>query len=532
MVYPAQRGAIYDRDGDSLAVTVDLQLLFADPSEVTNRARAASKLSTVLGVSRRSMEKALRPSFAGSRYEELAHQVEDAVAKKIEAMSLPGIHLRLEPKRIYPGGRLASHVLGFVNAYGDALGGIELQYDDILKGKPGKMTLEQDPSGRALPQAGFAYEAPTAGRSLFLTIDKEIQYFTEQTLAAAMTQYKAKAATAIVLKARTGEILAMANAPDFDPNRFSDFSDDERRNRAVTDIFEPGSVFKTITATAALQEGVATPRTTYQVPDQIAVSDRIIHDSHSHPEETMTFTDVIAQSSNVGTIKIGMSLGKDKIDEWTRRFGFGSKTGLDFPGEASGIVIDPDKWYGSTISQIPLGQGVAVTPIQLAAAYGAVANLGMWVEPKLVHSTLDPTGALVPAPAPARRRIATRPTSRNVLAMLEEVVKNGTGLEAQVPGYRIAGKTGTAQKPSPSGGYGSTYIASFVGIAPADRPEIVVLVSFDEPTPIWGGSTAGPTFQKIVAFTLRHLGIAPNGNAERALEEFRSNPAEEPVVHD
>ena len=531
IVLPAQRGSIYDRDGDSLAVTVDLQAVIADPTQVTDVPKEAAKLARVLDMRPRKVARALEGAAEGSHYSPVAHEVDDDAAAKVDDLELDGITLVAEPKRIYPGGRLASHILGFVNDYGDALEGIESEFDGILKGKPGKIIQEQDPYQRALPQVGYTEVPAVPGRSLFLTIDKEIQYFTEQTLAAAAKEYRAESGTAIVIRVSTGEILAMANVPDFDPNNFSDFDADERRNRAVTDNFEPGSVFKVVTAAAALEENIATPDTVYSVPDSLQVSDRVIHDSHSHPEENMTFTDVIADSSNVGTVQIGIALGKELLDSWVRRFGFGKETGLDFPGEAHGIVLDPDKWYGSTISQIPMGQGIAVTSIQLVSAYAAVGNGGMWVEPKLVHATLDSEGTPVQAAPPARRRVLSRTTAREVLDILSEVVERGTGIEAAVPGYAVAGKTGTAQKPLSTGGYGNSYIASFAGIAPADHPNIAVLVSFDDPSPIWGGSTAAPTFQKIVEFTLRHLGVPPTANPEKDLEDLRTLP-EEPLVHD
>lgn len=528
---PAVRGSIFDRDGDSLAVTVDLHAVVVDPTQVTDVPGAAAKLARVLGMKKRKVAGILEGSSEGSRYAPVAHHLDDATADKVRALELDGITLQLEPKRIYPGGRLASHILGFVNDYGEALAGIEYGYDNILKGKPGQIIQEQDPHERALPQVGYTEIPAVPGRSVFLTIDKEIQYFTEQTLAAAAKQYHAESGTAIVMRVRTGEVLAMANVPDFDPNNFSDFPDDDWGNSAVTDQFEPGSVFKMITAAAALEENIATPETVYSVPDAIQVSDRVIHDSHTHATENMTFTDIITQSSNVGTIKIGLELGKDLLDKWVRRFGFGKETGLDFPGEANGEVLDLDSWYGSTISQIPIGQGIAVTPIQLVTAYATLGNGGMWVEPKLVHATLDADGAVVPAADPTRRRVLSRDVAGQVLDILTEVVEHGTGLEAAVPGYLIAGKTGTAQKALETGGYGNSYIASFAGVAPSDHPNIAVLVSLDNPSPIWGGSTAAPTFQKIVAFTLRQLGVAPSNNAERDLQEMQEGP-EEPVVHD
>jgi cell division protein FtsI (penicillin-binding protein 3) len=395
------------------------------------------------------------------------------------------------------------------------------------------MLLEQDPSGRhSLPQAEFEYERALPGRSLYLTIDKDLQYFTEHALRGAVDEYNARAGSAIVLDPQTGHILALANVPDFDPNSFYRFEDDERRNRAITDMYEPGSAFKIVTASGVLEENLAGPGTTFLVPDALQVSDRVINDSHTHPPEDMTVADVIAQSSNVGTVKLGLELGPELLDKWVRRFGFGNQTGLDFPGEAAGLVLDLEDWSGSTIGTVPLGQGVAVTPLQMAAAYSAIANNGVGVEPKIVHSVTTAEGEVAPSPRASTTRIVSRRTAEQVREMLVGVVEEGTGIEAQIPGYSVAGKTGTAQKPLPTGGYGDSHVASFAGMAPADDPQIVVLVVLDEPSPIWGGSTAAPTFKRITEFALRHLGVPPTGNARKAARELEEAQTQDPVLRD
>jgi cell division protein FtsI (penicillin-binding protein 3) len=394
------------------------------------------------------------------------------------------------------------------------------------------MTLEQDPTGRPLPQAEFSYQAPRPGRSLFLTIDKELQFFTELTLANAVEDYHAESGTAIIMQPNTGEILALANVPTFDPNDYSEASQDSQRNRALTDMYEPGSAFKIVPMSAALEEGVVTPHETFSVPDAFQYYDRVFNDSHTHATEQMTVAKILEQSSNVGMIKVGLELGAEKLDRWIHRFGFGSKTGLDFPGETAGIAWPRRLWSGTTIATLPIGQGIAVTPMQMATAFATIANSGRWVEPKLMHSTMDGTGRIHPSPTARTRDLVSERTAKQMIRMLERAVSKGTGISAQIPGYRVAGKTGTAQKPLPGGGYGRSYVASFGGFAPANDPQIVVLVVLDEPNPIWGGSTAAPTFATIAEYALRHLGIPPQGNAEKAAEVIEEEQANNLEVHD
>lgn len=521
--FPARRGAIFDRNGAPLAISVDLPTIYTDPFMVDDPAQEAEQLAPILGQDVEELTHKLQGALPGSRFEYIERQVDPKVARQVKELKLPGIYFRTEPKRLYPGNRLAAQVLGFTNVDGKGIAGVELQYDDILRGLPGQMTLEQDPSGRALPQAESTQTSAKPGHSLFLTIDKQLQYFTQLTLANAVTQYHALNGTAIVMRPDTGEILAMANAPDYDANEPGEAPEANLRNLAVTDMYEPGSVFKLVTASGALESNIVTPRTVFEVPPTLAVADRVIHDAESHGTESLSVKDIIVHSSNIGTVKIGMQLGKDRLDEYMRKFGFGSKTGLDFPGESSGIVIDKSKWSGSSIGTIPIGQGVAVTPLQLTAAFATIANDGVWTEPKLLHSTLDDEGKAHASSAPSTHRVVSKHTASQMKDIFESVVKEGTGVEAAVPGYRVAGKTGTAQKVLPSGGYGGGYIGSFVGFAPASRPEIVVMVKLDRPTPIWGGMSAAPTFRKIAEFALRELGVPPTGNAQKAAEEIETS---------
>lgn len=521
--FPARRGSVLDRDGRPLAISVDLQTVFVDPTLIDKPRAIAEKLSGVLGVDPQALEKVLRGSSPGSRFEYVARQVQPAVASEIKALDLPGVFMRAEAKRMYPNGSLASHVIGFVNIDGEPQEGIEVQYDDILEGRPGRMTLEEDPAGRPLPQAEFSYEPPRAGHSLLLTIDKDIQHFTEAALADAVKRYHASGGTAIVMRPATGEILALANLPQFDPSAPGESPASARRNRALTDVYEPGSVYKIVTVAAALEERVVKPSTTFVVPSQMQVADRVIHDSHSHPTETMEVRDIIRVSSNVGTVMIGQALGGERLDAYVRKFGFGSLTGLDFPGESPGIVLPLESWSGSSIANIPIGQGVAVTPVQMLSAFATMANGGEWVEPKLLHGTLDPDGNVRSSP-PSTRRVVSRRVARHMTKMLTSVVAEGTGIEAQIPGYRVAGKTGTAQKPLPGGGgYGDEHIASFGGYAPAGRPQVAALVVLDEPDPIWGGWTAAPTFKVIVGHALRELGVPPT-DVQEAVEQPEATP--------
>jgi cell division protein FtsI (penicillin-binding protein 3) len=525
------RGTIFDRQGRSLAVSVDLQTIYADPALVEDPEAEAERLAPWLEQKESELRAALEGSPENSRFEFVAHKVGPRVVRAVKRLRLPGIYMRPEPKRFYPNGRLASQLLGFVGTDGHGLAGIEAQYDDVLAGSPGQMTLEQDPAGRPLPQAEFNYQQPDPGRSLYLTIDKDIQYQTQAMLAEAAAQYHAEAASAVVMNPRSGEILAMANVPDFDPRAFEDSPEETYKNRAVTDVYEPGSSYKIVAAAAALEENVVTPTTNFVVPDELPYADRVFHDSHYHETEAMSVADIVVESSNVGTIKIGLELGGKRLDRYVRKFGFGSPSGLDFPGESAGIVRDRSEWSGSTLATIPIGQGIAVTTMQMAGAFSSLANHGLWTEPKLVAATAGEDGEVVRSPPPARRRVVSARTAGQMTAILTDVVQRGTGVLAQVPGYRVAGKTGTAQKPLATGGYGNSYVASFAGYAPARNPAVIVIVVLDDPNPIWGGATAAPTFRAIADYALRRLGVPPSTNARRAIQQLEAID-EGILVHD
>ncbi|HEX2294220.1 MAG TPA: penicillin-binding protein 2, partial [Actinomycetota bacterium] len=512
-----------------------LKTIYTDPEMVRDPVAAAEKLAPVLDEPYEVLLQKLSGPMPGDdapRFEYLMRQAPPEISKKVAGLAIDGVFMQDEAKRYYPGERLASHVLGFAGTDGDGLEGIEAQYDDVLQGKAGRMTVEQDLEGHVLPGGMKDMERAEPGRALFLTIDKELQYFTQLTLADAVGKYHAEAGTAIVMKPDTGEVLALANYPDFDPNRPGDSEPETLQNRALNYVYEPGSAFKIVTAAAALEEKVVTPRSQFVVPDAFYYAGEEFNDSHPHPTVQMTTSEIIEQSSNVGTIQIGLKLGEQRLDEYVRRFGFGEPTGLDFPGESAGIVIDREEWTAPTIATIPIGQGIAVTPLQMASAYATLANDGVWVEPKLLASTMDGDGKMRPSPRPATRRVVSKKTARTMAKILTGVTRDGTGIEAQVPGYAVAGKTGTAQKPLPTGGYGNSYVGSFAGFVPAQRPEIVVLVVLDEPSPIWGGSTAAPTFKIIAEFALRHLGVSPTGDAEKAAEAIEADQAGEEITYD
>ena len=397
-------------------------------------------------------------------------------------------------------------MLGFAGQDNQGLAGLELQLDDVLRGRPGRETVIRDPFGRVVDV--LSETAERQGRDVFLTLDHRIQAKAEDVLRRTVRQWGAKSATAVVLDPSSGEIYAMATAPTFDANRFGEASHDAQRNRTASDTYEPGSTFKLIPVAGALSEGLVTPHSAFTLATSIHVADRVIHEHEPRPTVRMTVADIVAQSSNVGAITLAQQLGSERLATWVDRFGFGSKTGLDFPGETSGIVPPLERWSGSTIGTLPIGHGIAVTPVQMAAAYAAVANDGVWLQPHLVEHVGGRGAARV-----ERRRLLTPAVASQLATMLTGVVaEGGTGLAAAVPGYHVAGKTGTAAKPLADGsGYStSRYVASFVGFVPATRPRLVVLVTVDEPSTIWGGVVAAPAFQELARFALQYLEVPPD----------------------
>ena len=502
---PATRGTIFDRMGFPIAVGEQATTVYADPMQIRNPRRVAVVAGHDLGLDPAGLLPALADRSRGFVY--LERQADPIRAAVLERRKLPGLGFLPDQRRNYPQGPVAAQVLGYVGVDGIGLAGLELEFNRELAGRAGHETIEKDPSGRAI--AILADRPAVQGRSITLTLDHTIQANAEEVLRETVRAWSAKDASAVVLDPRTGDVLAMATEPGFDANRFPDAATALQRNRSVTDAYEPGSTFKLVTVAAALSEHVVSPATEFTLPYSIQVADRVIHDAEPRGTVRYSVSQILAHSSNVGAITLAELLGPERLARWITRFGFGRKTGIDFPGESQGIVLPLRKWSGSTIGNVPIGQGIAVTPVQLAAAYAAIANHGVWARPHLA----DRLGGR--ATAEPGRRLVSRTVADEPMVMLEDVVAEGTGTYAAIPGYDVAGKTGTAQKPDSTGGYAtSRYVASFVGIVPASRPRLVILVTVDEPRgAIFGGVVAAPAFQKIASFDLRYLDIPPDGSS-------------------
>lgn len=506
---PAARGRILDRSGVPLAITLDARDLYANPELVTDPEAEAEQIARILGVKPKDVRSALE---ADGTFAYVARQVDLDVAQRVEDLYLAGIGSLSAPKRYYPAGALASQVLGFVGIDGTGLAGLEEQFETELAGTPGERKVEVAPDGQPIAQGIDAETEPVDGVSLRTTIDRDIQFQTQQALAQAVRDNGAKAGLVIVMDPRTGDILAMASFPSFDPNRFADTDPDRWRNRAVTDAFEPGSVNKIITAAAALESGTVSLTQRFQVPDSMQVDEYTIHDSHPHPVQTMMLSDIIAESSNIGIAKVAGVMGKTTLASYMNRFGFGRTTGLGFPAESDGIVPALENWSDSSLATIAYGQGISVTPLQMASVYATIANGGIWVQPRLVSGTVDDAGTFTPAaPSPSHRVIEAQ-TAATLTEMLAYVVEGGTGTTAQIPWYQVAGKTGTALIASPNGGYyPDRYVASFIGFLPAGRPQVIVAAILDEPATLYGGIAAAPLFQQVARYAIQKLGIPTAG---------------------
>jgi cell division protein FtsI (penicillin-binding protein 3) len=500
---PAGRGTLFDRSGLELALGEQATTVYANPMQISNPRRAALAVERTLGVNADQIFPALANRARGFVY--VARQADPAQAAALQRLKLPGFGFYPEERRDYPQRSVAAQVLGYVGTDGNGLSGLELQFDRELAGRPGKETITKDPAGQVIDVQDQRPEVP--GRDLYLTLDHSIQANAEEVLRETVHKWAAKSASAIVLDPRTGAILAMAIQPGFNANSFSSTPSDLQRNRTVTDTYEPGSTFKLVTVAGALSERIVSPTTRFRLPYSLQVADRVIHDAEKRGPVNYSVSQILAHSSNIGAITLAEMLGRTRLSSWITKFGFGRTTGIDFPGESPGIVLPPDKWSGSTIGNVPIGQGIAVTPVQMASAYAAIANRGVWSRPHLVDHVAG--GA---RPSLNRRRLVSPQIAKQLMNMLKDVVAEGTGQYAATPGYQVAGKTGTAQKPDSHGGYATgRYVASFVGIVPASRPRFVILVAVDEPRgAIWGGTVAAPAFQQIARFDLQYLEVPPD----------------------
>jgi cell division protein FtsI (penicillin-binding protein 3) len=500
VIIPATRGSILDRDANELAISLPAKGVYANPKLVPNASAAALALAPILDIPSEELWRTLQHD--GS-FVYLARRVAPEVARRIERLRLPGIGILDESRRWYPSGDLASHVVGFVGLDGVGLAGLELQYDRLLAGRAGELVVEKDPVGHLIPQGETRDVRPVPGADLVLTIDRDLQYRAQRALARAVKENGARGGTVIVMDPATGEILAMTTHPWFDANMATDAPDEALRNRAITDVYEPGSVNKVITASVALEKGIVGTREIFRVPDHRRVGPKVFHDAHPHSPMRMTLADIVALSSNVGAIQVAQRVGKQRLDAYLKRFGFGRRTGIGFPGEGEGILPPTDEWWETGIGTIPIGQGIAVTPLQVAAVYATIANGGVWVRPRLVRGVVDGQGEVQPAPPPERRRVVSGSTAGTITSMLSYAVEAGTGAEAQIPGYWVAGKTGTARKPlEKTRGYSDQYVASFVGFAPAAAPRLVVAAILDEPETVYGSIAAAPLFQEVTRFAL------------------------------
>jgi cell division protein FtsI (penicillin-binding protein 3) len=503
VVLPAGRGTIFDRLGAPLALGEQATTVVADPMQIRRPRHAAQVAAKVLGLKASTLYRLLADRSRGFAYVE--RKAPPAKATALARKNLTGFDFYPEERRVYPQKTVAAPVLGYAGVDNQGLAGLELQLDKQLSGKPGQETVVRDALGQIVDTTS---ERPVRnGSDVFLTLDHTIQARAEQVLTETVRRWHAKDATALVLDPRTGGVLAMALEPGYDANNFPKaLAHGLQSNHAITDVFEPGSVFKVVTIGAALSEHLVTPRTAFTLPYSIHVADRVIHDAEPRPTERMTVTQILQRSSNVGAVTIARKLlGEKRLKQWIRRFGFGEKTGIDFPGESAGIL--PSYWSGSTIGNVPIGQGISVTAIQLASVYAAIANGGVWTQPHLVdHIQGEPSAA------PHTRRMLSPAVDRELLTMLKGVVSDhGTAEAAAIPGYSVAGKTGTAQKPGPNGYIPGAYVATFVGMVPARHPQLVVLVSVDEPKgQIYGGVVAAPAFAQIASFALQYLEVPPD----------------------
>ncbi|RJP29400.1 MAG: penicillin-binding protein 2 [Actinobacteria bacterium] len=502
-----RRGCILDREGEVLAISKEAYSIYATPYLVEDAQLAAAELSLVLQKPREEVEEKLRSS-GGFVY--LERKVSPEVAEEIEALDLAGIGLEKESKRYYPQGALAAQVIGFVGTDNVGLSGLELQYDADLAGEAGEAGVELDPMGEPIPGVTEMIASPVDGRDIQLTIDAEIQFKLQEQLAAAVEESGARSGSGLVMDCSTGEILAMAVIPDFDLNLSYLVPAEITRTQPVTDAFEPGSVLKILTAMASLQEQVVAPGSVINVPRSIQIGEYEFTDDHPMPKSDMTFTEIIAYSSNIGTIKTAQALGKEALSAYIEKCGLGELTGIDFPGENPGMVPELENWSLTSLPTIAIGQGISVSPLQLAVLTAAVANGGTRVTPHFLLRKIDADNGFEDYQAPAGERIISENAAASLRYILEEVVRMGTGSRAAMTLYNCAGKTGTAMKPDPAGGYREAYVATFAGLAPSDDPRLVAVITLDEPGTVYGGVAAAPCFSQVMEFSLQHLQVTPS----------------------
>ena len=506
----AKRGDIVDRRGRVLATSVDADTIYAVPSAIDDEASVVAKLCDAFADCTKTERQDLVDRLKRQRnFAFIRRQVSPEEAERVKALDLSGIKSQKEGHRYYPNKELAAHLLGFVGIDGKGLGGIESAYDSQIRGKEGKILVQIDSRRRAFSRIE---RPPTTGSTIELTIDEYLQHIAERELHAGVLENRAESGTAIIMDPHTGEILAMANEPTFNPNEYRDFAENDRRNRAVQDLYEPGSTFKVVTASAAIEEKVLPIDALIDTnPGTIKIGSRVVTEASHHNYQVLSFADVIVKSSNVGAIKIGFKVGSDRLSDYVQRFGFGRPVSPDFPGENAGIVYERTKWTDSALASVSMGYQVGVTPLQMAAAVSSVANGGQYVEPRVVRAAYRDNRRYEVKPKVLRRTISPD-TAASLTGIMEQVVERGTAKGfAEIPGYTVAGKTGTANTLVNKHYSNSTY-ASFVGFVPSRDPKVTILVMLDSPKGSaghFGGPVSGPIFRRIAESTLRYLGVAP-----------------------
>ena len=509
VVIEGERGRILDRHGRILAANLEVPSLYAIPSTISNPDRVAEEMALILNEPRSVLADKLKEEKS---FTWIKRKVSPEVSTAIENLGLESVGILMEPARFYPKRHLMGHILGFVGNENQGLEGIEKQYDSVLQGKKVSLTLERDAHGEEVFPRGLDYHFPKKGDDLSLTIDEVIQYISEKELDAMMSESRADSGSVIVIQPKTGEILAWVVRPDFNPNSVQSYSPSAWRNRVITDSYEPGSTFKIVTASAALEEKVVSPsEAIYCENGTFLIDGKAIHD-HTR-EGVLTFSQVIQKSSNIGTAKVALRLGETRLLEYVQAFGFGTRTGIGLAGEVSGIINRAAHLPNRSVAALSIGQGISVTPLQMASAFSVIANGGVWIQPHVVKKEPDKNDRRLNPPTESPRRVISEQTANEVSKILQTVVQpGGTGEKAAVPGYVVAGKTGTAQTVNPdTHGYSlERFVASFGGFVPANDPQLVILVVIQNPKGVsWGGSIAAPVFRNIAAQSLRYLDIPP-----------------------
>ncbi|HZE50456.1 MAG TPA: penicillin-binding protein 2 [Jatrophihabitantaceae bacterium] len=515
----ALRGQIVDRNGTVLAYTTSAQDITADPAQIAAGDRATYALKLAPLVQRAQLD--LMKLLAGpGQYAVLARALPPQTARAVEKLGLRGIYTQATTQRQYPGQTTGANVIGFVHSDGSGGAGVEYQYDDLLAGKDGRLTYAVDGTGKVNPSGPNQRRDAVNGGTVRLTIDQDLQYTVQKYLDSAVRASGARGAQVAVLDARTGQVLSLASNGTFNSADPSTLGPDETANPAIQTVFEPGSANKVVTFSAAVEKGLIKPSTKFTVPNTIQFNDVTVHDAWWHPTETFTATGVLAESSNVGTLQIAQKVGEQSWYDYEKKFGIGTASGIELPGESQGILPAPDTWSGSSFANLPIGQGEAMTVLQLASMYQTIANNGVRVPPRITASVTDPDGATRVTRQPTGVRVVSPKTAKTVRTMLESVtLPGGTGVKAAIDGYRIAGKTGTAQQPDPNhGGQYSDWMNwdTFAGIAPADNPQFVVAIMVDNPAHgLEGGDVAAPLYHEIATYELQHARIPPTGSQSK-----------------